>query len=440
MKLTLIMPKWQTGLWNIRIWRIPPLGLALLAALTPEEFDIELIDENVEKINFHETDVVGISVMTPIANRAYEIADKYRAMGAKVILGGIHASMLPEEAIKHADSVVIGEADDIWPNVMDDFKQGKLKRFYRAKKFPDLSKLPFSRKDLLKRNKYFYFLDSIQTSRGCPFGCDFCSVSEFNGRIVRHRPVEHIIEEIKNSKSLLKRYVFFADDNIAGDFSYAKKLFEELIPLNIKWVGASSLPIAKNEKLLKLAAESGCKGLFIGFESLSQNALKEVHKAYKVEEYERLIKKIHDHGIIIQGAFIFGFDNDDKTVFKKTVDFCYRNDIEIAQFTTLTPLPGTKLFNRLQKEKRIFTYNWDFYDTLHAVFKPKNLTPQELQNGVIRAYQELYSTKSIFKRIVLRAFKIKSLHAVLVTALSNSDVRRALSKYLNTFEDYYKTI
>lgn len=425
------MPKWQVGLWDIRVFKIPPLGLALLASLTPEEFDVELIDENMEKLDFIETDVVGISVMTSVANRAYKIADKYRAMGAKVILGGIHPSMLPKETIKHADSIVIGEADDIWPDVMNDFKQGKLKRIYKAKKFPNLSKSPFPRKDLFKRNKYFHFFNSIQTSRGCPFGCDFCSVSKFNGRIVRHRPVEDIIEEIKSTRGLLKKYVFFADDNIAGDFSYAKRLFKALTPLNIRWVSQCSLPIAKDEKLLKLAAESGCKALFIGFESLSQKALKEVHKSYKVEEYEGLIKKIHDYGILVEGSFIFGFDNDDKTVFKKTVDFCYKNDIEVAQFSFLTPYPGTELFNRFQKEKRILTYNWGLYDGIHVVFKPKNMTPQELLQNGIKAYQESYSTKSIFKRIVLRTFKIKPIYAFW-SILANLDFKRTIPKYLST--------
>lgn len=408
MKLTLIFPKWETGLWSMKFFRMAPLSLPLLASLTPEDFELKIIDENIEKISYEETDAVGISVMTPLANRAYKIADNYRRKDVKVILGGIHPSILPNEAVKHADSVIIGEVEGIWSNVMDDLRKNNLKKIYKVESRPDILNLPFLRRNLLKKEKYF-FSNLVQTSRGCPFGCDFCSVSKFNGRKVRHRSIESVIEEIKEIRNtkLLKKIILFADDNIVGDFSYAEELFKKLTSLNIEWGSQCSLKIAKNENLLKLAAESGCKALFIGFESLNQTALNEVHKSYNTREYKELIKKIHDYGIMIEGAFIFGFDSDKKDVFNKTVDFCYENDLEFAQFTILTPFPDTELFNRLQEEKRILTYNWNLYDAAHVVFKPRNMSPEELRNGLMTSYENFYSTKSILKRTFSRAFKLK---------------------------------
>lgn len=423
MKLTLISPKWETGLWSINIFRMAPLNLPLLASLTPEDFEVKIIDENVEKIGYEETDAVGISVMTPLANRAYRIADNYRRRGVKVILGGIHPSILPGEAAKHADTVIIGEADGIWPDVMGDLRKNNLRKFYRVKAHPDISNLPFPRMDLLKEGGYF-FPNPVQTGRGCPFGCDFCSVSKFNGRVMRHRSLESVVEEIKGIRhtKLLKKFILFADDNIAGDFSYAEELFKKLIPLNIKWISQCSLSIAKNERLLKLAADSGCKALFIGFESLSQDALNEVNKSYNVREYRKLIKRIHDHGIMIEGAFVFGFDNDKKGVFKRTVDFCYGNDLELAQFTILTPFPGTELFNRLKNENRILTYNWDLYDCSNVVFKPRNMIPDELRDGVRNSYEDFYSRKSILKRSLMRSFKLRQYSFFMI--LGNLDFRR----------------
>lgn len=412
MKLTLIMPKWKHGLWKIRVFRLPPLSLIRLASSTSKEWKVEIIDENIEKIKYDDTDLVAISAMTPLVNRAYEIADTYRKKGVKVVLGGIHPSVVPMEAIKHANSVVIGEADLIWKEVLNDFKNDKLKRFYKVKKAPDLSKLSLQRKGLVK-NKYF-FPNFIQSTRGCPFGCDFCSVSSFSGKKIRNRPVDQVVKEIKNFKGLRKKHVFFADDNIAANPAYAKKLFKALKPLKMKWASQASINIARDEKLLKLAADSGCKALFIGFESINQNCLKEIHKGYYVKEYKKLINRIHDHGISIEGAFMFGFDHDDKSVFKKTLDFFLEVNFDFVQLTPLTPLPGTKRFERLKKEKRIFSYNWDKYDCTHVIFKPKKMSVKELRDGINWCYENFYSRKSVRKRMLALMPKLDLKYLLLI--------------------------
>ncbi len=409
MKVTFILPhrKRAMGYTRLLVFQTPPPSLLRLGSSTPKSWDIELIDERFTEVKYNETDLVAITTTSAYANRAYEIADNYRKKDVKVIIGGIHASILPEEAIRHADSVVIGEADNIWKGILEDFKKGNLKKIYKVIEYPDLSNTPLTRWDLLK---HFYFTHRVlQTSRGCPYNCEFCSVSKFSGRKVRHFPVEHIVNEIKNFKRIylpMDKYFFILDDNIAGDPVYAEKLFNAIKPLNTWWMSQSSLLITKNDKLLKLAAESGCKALLFGFESVCQDALREMHKPFQFEEYKKSIKKVHDYGIVVEGAFIFGSDFDTKSVFKETVNFCYDSDLDIAQYTILTPLPGTELFYRLKTENRITTTNWDYYDTYHVVFKPKLLTAEELNDGLIWSYENFYSTKSILKRLIPRITKM----------------------------------
>jgi len=413
---------------------MPSLGLVCIASATPDDVEVEIIDENIEELHFEETDIVGISTMTPTAHRAYEIADKYRGLGSKVILGGIHPSILPQEAIEHADGVVIGEADEIWPQVIQDFARNKLQRFYIAEQRPDLSKLPSFRRDLIRRNKYFV-KNPAQTSRGCPVNCDFCSVSRFNGTRVRHRPIKDVVHEIEGMEGGMTQYVPFADhnitdvlfvdDNIAADPKYSRELFKALKPLNIRWASQTSILLAKDSELLQLAVESGCRIVFIGFESLRQDALKEVHKdyLYRTEEYREVIKVLHDHRIAIEAAFIFGLDSDDKDVFKRTVDFCYETNIQVAQFTILTPFPGTASYKRLEKEGRIISRDWRMYDAFHTVFRPLQMLPEELQEGVEKAYKEFYSLKSSAKRIACMMPKLGPQYAPLL-GLINYDFYR----------------
>jgi len=395
LRLELILPgsgknKWPRGI------NPPQLSLPLLAALTPPDIDITFMEEGFEDLTYkNDVDLVGISLLTPFAPRAYEIADEYRKRGIKVVLGGIHATALPGEAIRHADSVVVGEAENVWPQVIDDFKTNTLKKFYRSDEPADLNHMPIPRRELSK-HKTAFSPYAIQTTRGCPFSCTFCCVTRFFGGTFRSRPIKDVIREIEVADK--KNWVFI-DDNIIGNQDYAKRLFRELIPLKIKWIGQSSLLIATNDELLRLAAKSGCFGLFIGFESLSPQNLASLSKSFnKVASYEQNIKKIHDAGIMIQASFVFGFDDDDKHVFEKTVAFLKKNSICIVSLPILTPFPGTKLYEEMRKEERLITQDWSKYDYGTAVYFPKRMTPEELEEGARWAHREFYSTASIFSR------------------------------------------
>jgi radical SAM superfamily enzyme YgiQ (UPF0313 family) len=375
------------------------LSLATVAALFPRGTKIEIINDSIEEIDYDEkVDLVGITSITSTVPRAYEIADTFRKKGIPVIMGGMHASALPEEAIKHVNAVVIGEAEGQIKPLIKDFKNGKLKKFYSSDKRPNLRKIPLPRIDLYeKKNKYYKEMHMIQTTRGCPFNCDFCTVTHFFGQTYRTRSIEDIVREIKTVSR--RTLIFFVDDNIAGNPKYAKKLFKALIPLNIKWFGQASLVLAKNRELLKLAARSGCISLFMGIESVSPSSLKEVGKNMnKVEDYKESIKIIHDHGIAIIGAFIFGFDSDNKSVFEETVSFIDRNNIELPSLAILTPLPGTRLNERMEKAGRIISRDWSKYTVGEVVFQPKLLTVEELQEGYYWARKQLSSFSSIYKR------------------------------------------
>lgn len=398
MTLSLIAPKWPEGsLWGQIFFRFPYLALTTLAALTSDDWDISIVDENVESIDFSVLpDLAAISIMTPLAKRGYEIADKYRKKGVPVILGGIHPTMMKDEAKTHADAVVLGEAEEVWPQVLSDFKRGDLKSFYKAPNFRSLDGLRIPRRDLLNRSAYF-FVNTIQTTRGCPFDCEFCSVTSFYGRTYRVRPVEDVINEMGHME---RGFVFFVDDNIVGKPSYAKELFRALIPLNIKWFSQSSLSIVKDRVLLDLAQRSGCRGLFIGFESLSQESLDAMGKSMnRVNEYKEAIKTIHDHGIGIQGSFIFGTDQDDQSIFSDVLRFIEKTRVEAALFSVLTPFPGTRIQKILLRENRILDTDWEKYDMNHVVFEPKKMTPTELQDGFNWAYKRLYGYRSIVTRL-----------------------------------------
>lgn len=374
------------------------LSLTTVAALFPGSAEIRIINDNLDEIDFNEkVDLVGITVMTSTAPRAYEIADRFREKGVPVVLGGIHPSALPEEASLHADAVVIGEAEGVMQELIDDFITGKMKKFYHSPSRPSLINLPLPRKDLLVGNRYYKEMDLIQTTRGCPFRCDFCSVSDFFGRTYRTRPIKDVIKEIKQSKRRILR--FFVDDNVAGYPAYAKKLFKALIPLKIRWFGQGSVIISRDRELLRLAARSGCISLFIGFETLSATNLKQVGKGVNLlQDYKTAIKRIHDNGIAIMGAFIFGFDGDDVGVFEETVNFIERNQLEWASFSILTPLPGTRLYKRMEEQGRIIERDWSKYTCGEVVFRPKLLKVEQLQDGYYWVRKQISSYRSIFQR------------------------------------------
>jgi radical SAM superfamily enzyme YgiQ (UPF0313 family) len=400
MRVNLISPKSPVTVITKRETAIQffRLSLTTVAALFPSDTDIRIVNDSLDEIDFDErVDMVGITTITSTAPRAYEIADRYREKGVPVILGGIHPTALPQEASLHADAVVIGEAEATMHRLLNDFRSGKLQKFYSSPERPNLVNLPLPRKDLLSGNKFYREMDLVQTTRGCPYACDFCSVSDFFGRTYRTRPISDVIKEVKQLRN--RTIIFFVDDNIAGRPDYAKEFFKALIPLKIRWFGQASIVIAKNKELLRLAAKSGCKALFIGFESLSAASLKEVHKTVnRVQDYREGIKRIHDSGIGIIGAFMFGFDADNKGVFEDAVDFIERNKLEMASFSILTPLPGTRLYKRLDEEGRIFDRNWEKYTCGEVVFKPALMSVDQLQNGYYWVRKQISSYNSIFRR------------------------------------------
>ncbi|MBI3814861.1 MAG: radical SAM protein [Nitrospinae bacterium] len=428
MKLVLISPA-ETDIYmkhsksEARSFWFARLSLTMVAALTPKDIDVSIIDENIDNVNFEaDVDMVGITVMTAHATRAYEISRKFRDRGVKVVLGGIHPTAVPDEAMQHADAVVAGEAEGIWQDVIEDFKNGSLKRLYRAAKPASLINLPHPRRDLLNIKAY-NIGNTVQTTRGCPFSCEFCSVTDFFGRSYRQRPVDEVIKEVE---LIDRKFVAFVDDNIAGNPKYAKELFRRLAPLKIQWGSQASLTMTKDPELLKLAQESGCRGMFVGIETLSPDNLAQINKTFnKVENYEDAIKKFHDHGISITASIIFGFDNDDEGVFERTIRFLEKNKIDLATFYILTPLPGTVWSKKMEAEGRIIERDWAKYNGGHVLFKPKNISPERLQEGYWWAFHQFYSISSVLKR----AFNFEQPN-ILNTLLLNTGFRRMVKRVI----------
>jgi len=396
LNILLVAPGTDNLQRKMRIVPFPQASLPLLAALTPSQHEVKIIDERLENIDFDEKwDVVGITVMTATSHRAYYIADEFRKRGIKVVLGGIHPTALPDEAIQHADSIVIGEAEGLWEELIKDLEKGELKKFYSHDCPPPLTGLPFSRLDLL--HKRYLLKHVFQTTRGCPHNCGFCSVSTFMGRRYRHRPAEEVIKEISLYPN--SRIIGFLDDNIVGNPRYSKELFQALIPFQKKWVSQGTLKLAENEELLKMAAKSGCIALFVGFESINEDNLRKMHKNFnQVDKYKSLIDKFHEYGIMIIGSFVFGFDEDDPSIFQRTLNFLEGVNLDFAQFSILTPLPGTEVFKQFSEENRIFSYDWRKYDFAHVVYRPLRMTPQELQDGYNYIFRQFYPLPRVIKR------------------------------------------
>ena len=431
MKILLISPENKKSIYaytkeDVKAFWFPKLGLPTIAANTPPDVEVRIVDECVEDIDFNvDVDLVGISVMTYLAPRAYEIAAKFRARGVKVVLGGIHVSMCPEEAKEHADSIVVGESEKTWPILVEDFRRGELKSLYEEKDLPKLENLPIPRRELFKPNSY-WTTNCVQTSRGCPFACDFCTVTIFGGNQFRLRPIEQVIEEVRRLK---KGFVVFVDDNIAGNKAYAKQLFKALIPLKINWGSQASLTMARDPELLDLAAKSGCTALFIGVESISEENLAAANKRFnKVDKYKEEFRRFHDYGILIQTGMIFGFDHDDESAFERTVEFLEENNIELAMFNILTPLPGTNLYKKMDAEGRIIDRDWSHYDGRHVVFKPKLMTPETLQEGFLWAYHKFFSYPSIIKRIVPSLWKLPHKRLLVERLFLNYAIRRIVNR------------
>ena len=383
----------------------PPLSLGYVAALTPPEWDIELIDENFDQFFPRKADIVGITAMTIQINRAYEIARIYRAMGTPVVIGGIHASMRPQEALAYANSVVVGEAEGLWPNVLSDFVNGSLQREYRSAKPPSLQSLALPRRDLFSKK---YLFDCIQTSRGCPFNCEFCSVPAFNGREYRLRPVHDVIKELK---TMSKKFIFFVDDNIVGygkqNEQRAISLFEAIHRNRIRkyWISQASTNLAANGKLLSLMKRTGCMGLLIGFESLDPASLKRFSKPQNLRRnlsprkfYGHVVNALHRHGIAVDGYFCFGFEDTPESILQ-TTEFILNSRIDIVHTPIIIPAPGTALHERLYSRLEFKDYPaaWKKY-LGRLVYCPRSTTKKKFYEAFILSSRKLTSFTQIFRR------------------------------------------
>jgi radical SAM superfamily enzyme YgiQ (UPF0313 family) len=394
-------PQWRVGgsgsaSRRTQIFRFSMLSSLYVAAALPPGVTAQIVDEEVDVLDFDtDADLVGISFMTFNAPRAYEIADRFRARGKTVVVGGYHPSLLPDEASRHADSVCVGEAEGAVPQMIEDFRNGRLKPRYVAGPV-SLKGLPVPNRALIQRGQYAP-VDTVQATRGCPHRCSFCSISAFFHQRFRTRPVDEVIDEIRP----LSRYLLFMDDNITASKSYAEELFNRMIPLKKQWFSQCSIRIAYDDRLLKAAAASGCRGLFVGLESLAQDNLDGWNKKFnKAKDFEWAIERLHDHGIGVIPGVVFGYDGDTPAIFDETLDFLLRTNVDALQATILTPFPGTPLHEEMEKQGRITDRDWSHYDFSHVVFEPLRMSPAQLRTGHDRVLTEFYSWKSAGKRFL----------------------------------------
>ncbi|MFW6115147.1 MAG: B12-binding domain-containing radical SAM protein [Thermodesulfobacteriota bacterium] len=401
------VPFLQKGLffsWKAKAYS-PPLNLCMIAAYTPEDIEVSIADECVKPIDFNNNvDLVGLTAYTNSAPRAYQIADAFRRRNVPVVMGGIHASTLHEEALEHCDSVVVGEAEGAWQRVIRDFQNGHLKKLYQNDQLVSLADLPKPRRDLLNPEDYVT-INTVQTTRGCPHNCSFCSVTRFNGRTYRFRPIHEVVEEIE---SLPSRNVFIIDDNIFSNRERTKALFEALVPLGIRWGSQCTISIARDPEMLELAARSGCIGMAIGLESFSRESLEGAHKRFNdPDRFYQDIAVIKSYGIFIWGSFVLGFDEDDEAGLEKTIAMARSSKLDFACFNFLTPLPGTAIYDRFKREDRLESENWAEYNMANLVFRPIKVTGELLGQQVRKAWLEFYALKALFHRLGLSVGKIR---------------------------------
>ena len=401
-RLLLILPSLQQldhySFRLIKYSRFPPLSLLTLAGLTPSDgWEIIVRDEHIESSEVDEhVDLVGIQTYISSSGRAYELAKRWRQRGAKVVLGGLHPTSLPDEASAHADAICTGPAETVWARILHDFEHGCLKTVYQGRREGSAALVPIPRRDLMNQRGYL-IRHTMVTSRGCPHACDFCYKTSFWGpRYYEPRPIAEIERELATVDDHL---VFFLDDNLLGNRRHARAMFDLLRGSGITWQAAASLDVARDPGYLDEAYDAGCRSLFVGFESLSPENMRGNNKPVNAAtDYAQACRRFHEAGIMINGSFVFGFDHDDADVFDRTVEFTIENKILTATFHVLTPLPGTPAFARLESEGRILHRNWAYYDTDHAVFRPRRMTPEELEAGHKRAYREFLTYGSILRR------------------------------------------
>ena len=402
MKILLIMPDAHMHTLRVgpftRSMREAPLTLTTLAAMVPEDVEVKLVDGSVDKIPLDEdADLVGISAITGCAPAAYDLARHYRGRGIPVVLGGVHVTILPGEALPHADAIVIGRGERAWPRLIEDFRAGRMRRVYREEDLPGhvLTGVPVPRRDLQRRSGYM-LPNTVQATRGCKRICDFCTVNAVWPRYLK-RPVADVVRDIRAIKG--NRFGF-NDVSLVDDVEYAKELFTAITPLRKKWGGLVTADSLHNTELLDLMARSGCVYLLVGFESGNQETLRGIHKGFnKTLDYRELITGLQRRGISVQGCFVFGFDHDEKDVFAKTVQLVQDLRVDIPRFSLYTPYPGTTLFKRMMDAGRILSYNWNDYDTMHVVIRPERMTPEELYAGFKWAYRETFRLHRALRRI-----------------------------------------
>ena len=400
MKVKMILPaltEAKSPFWRpIKYSLFPPLGMATLAGYLSESDEVVLQDEHVETLDLDdEPDLVAIQVYVTSAYRAYELADHYRRKGAHVALGGIHVTTCPAEAACHADTIFLGPGEDTWPVFLADFRAGHPGKVYHSAQRTLIGHPPV-RRDLIKRHLYLV-PNSLVVSRGCPHACDFCYKTSFfaGGKSFYTDAVDTVLAEIER---LPGRHLYFLDDHLFGDPSFAAALFDGMRGMGRVWQGAATVQAVLQPGLLEKAAASGLRSLFVGFETLSADNLRAQHKYQNLNrDYGLAIRRLHDLSVMINGSFVFGMDEDDETVFTRTVDWAIERGIETATFHILTPYPGTALFRRMESEGRINTYNWDLYDTRHAVFRPAKMSVETLEAGYWQAYRDFYRWSAIFK-------------------------------------------
>lgn len=414
----------------------PPLALGIIAALTPPDWEVEILDENFDDFTYIEADLVGITAMTASVNRAYELAAIYRDKNIPTVIGGIHASMVPEEALKYCDVVVTGEAESVWKELIRDAENGKLKRRYEGEQL-SMEKAPAPRRDLFHPA---YTYANIQTTRGCPMRCDFCSVHTFNGSHYRGRPVDEVLDELE---SIPHEQVYFVDDNIIGyskrSVERAKALFKGMIDRGIKkdWYCQASLNVADDEEVLKYMAESGCKMILIGIESEKVTQLEEANKRLNlkmgIESYNEVFDKIHKYGISVLGALIYGLDSDSEEDLFDRTRFAIESRMDAMQATIVTPLPGTGLFRRMQEEGRLlytdFPKDWEHYHFLEVVHQPGKMSPEELSRAMEKNWEQMYEHKVIQKKMLTTLKQTRNPKAAAWAYLSNVERHNVAFSY-----------
>jgi radical SAM superfamily enzyme YgiQ (UPF0313 family) len=374
--------------------------LAVAGAIPRDRYEVVLTDENIESIDFDlEADLVGISAMTCYVNRGYEIADAFRARGVPVVMGGVHPSFMPWEALQHCDAVVIGEVELVLERLLDDLERGQMRGTYKADRLFPMDQLPLPRYDLLKKHRYVN-RTFVQTSRGCHQGCTFCAEPLMNGLKFRFRPVDEVIREVEMCGS---RMIALNDADFFGTREHPTNVMRALKGRGIRWQAGVTSKLAQDDAMLELAAESGCTLLSIGFESITRSTLTSVHKHInRPETFASLVEKVHSYGIMVFGLFMFGFDGDDASVFETTARFNIEADYDACAYSALTPYPGTLTWYEMKKADRIVSYDWSKYDQANVVFRPAKMTPDQLRLGHDAAYDTFYAPSSILRRFPLR--------------------------------------